>query len=212
MEALPLDGNGNPILDNLSAVPGKITVIDEDGKREIDGLRVQAKMEEKEIHIRSANVGKVIDVFPGSKLTLYIKDAINGQICPPTLCLGETVLVKDKVYELEYDTIPINGWTIRDRSDVKNPNAKQLCYPEGIRNQKELMDLILGHESTFTCSFVRMQLTHPPEIQRDMDLAALDQREAALLERRAAIEAKLAQQEKELKKERDKFLNTKKGA
>lgn len=211
IESIPMDENGQPRIGEVSGVPGKVRVIDADGTREVDGVRVKTTMEEKSIVIRSANIGKVIDMFPGTKLTLYLTDALNGQQCPPTMCLGEVVLVKDKVYELEYDNLPINGWTVRDRSDVKNPNAKQLCYPEGIRNQKELMDLILGHESTFTCPFAKWHLTYPEEVQEKMDMDALDTREKALAERKAEVEKKFKKQEEELQKERARMAKVKKG-
>lgn len=202
IDSLPMNEQGEPINDlKLSGVPGKVEFIGEDGvKQVIDGIKTVTQVESKVITIKSANIGRQINICPGAKLSLSIDDAPNGQQCPITMCLGEIVLAKGKVYELEYCNDPIVGWTIADRSDPKQPNLRVTCYPEGIRNQKELIELILSHESFYNCPFVRHTIIYPAEIQHKMDMDALLSREAALLERKKAVEEQFKKQEAALDK------------
>lgn len=203
IDSVPMDEQGNPLPVEMSTMPGKVAHIDDNGEKQlVDGAKVIAKLETKAITIESANIGRQINICPGAKLTISIEDAPNGQQCPPTMCLGEVVLAKNKIYELEYCTDPIQGWTIADRSDPKNPSARTTCYPEGVRNQKELIELILSHESFYKCPFVRSNIVYPIEVQHKMDMEALLARETALLERKKLVEEQFKKQEAALEKAR----------
>lgn len=202
IESLPLDEQGRPILKHLPGEKGKITILDKDGTREIDGVRVKTELETKIIKLGSSNIGRVIDICEGSKFRISLGDAVNGQVCPGTMALGEVVLVKGKLYELEYTDIPVVGWVKRDISQ-KDPNAKVQCYPDHIRTQKQLIDLILSHENIYTCPFAKWNIEYPPHIQDKLDMESLERREQALKEKKLAVEAQFLKEEKELKKRKD---------
>lgn len=203
IESVPLDPQGMPIVKHLPGERGKITLIDKDGSREVEGVRVKTEMETKVVKLGSANVGRLVDICEGSKFRISLGDSVAGQVCPSTMILGEVVLVKGKLYELEYSDKPIEGWTKRDISQ-KDPNAKVKCYPEHIQNQKQLIDLILSHESLYSCPFAKWNIEYPPHIQDKLDMEALERSEAALKEKRAAIEAQFLKEEKALKERKSK--------
>lgn len=203
IESLPLDENGQPVLETSRGVPGKVKLINDKGQvSEVDGLRVAAKTETRSIKVKSSHVGKIVDICEGSKLIISVTDAPNGQQCPSSLIVGSVVFLKDQVYELNYSKDPIKGWTIRDRSDVKNPNAKSSCYPEGINDQKELIELLLEQSATHECPFVRYHIEYPAEVQHKLDMEQLVAREEALAERRKAVEQQLAKQAEVIEKKR----------
>lgn len=211
VESLPSDIHGCK-LENVRGVPGKVQHVNEDGTIErVDGMVVQADMDVKIIEFRDPKMnGKTVELCSGAKFTLNLID-IMGQICPDLLCLGEVVVAKGKEYKLVYEDIPIEGWTIRDRSDTKNPNAKQTCYPEGIKTQKDLMELLISHEAIHLCPFANWRIEYPAEVQERMDMDALEVREKALEERKAAIKKEFERQESLLATQRAEIAKKKKG-
>jgi len=209
IESLPCDDRGCK-LSNIRSTPGKVQFVNEKGEVEkVEGRRVEVDMDVKVIELRDSKVGRVVELCEGCVFTLVIDDA-GGQVCPPLLSLGDIVVVKGVSYTLRYENIEIEGWTIRDRANINNPNAKLCCYPEGIKTQKQLMDLILGHESLFKSPFVRWNITYPVEVQERMDMEALEIREKALEERRAKIKKEFEKQTTILKNQRKELEDRKK--
>lgn len=209
IDSVPVEGMGSPIINNDSfeVVKGKVKTIDEQGVRETTESITKIKEERKVVLIEDAQVGNLVEIFPGSKLHILASD-IESQMCPILLTLGEVVLSKDKKYTLEYEDIPIKGWQLKDRYDTKNPNAKQRCYPDEVETQKQLIECILGHESTYNCAFVNWHLEHPPEMQEKLDLEALEVREDAIAQRRLAREATYKKEMQDFEKAK-KELTTK---
>lgn len=209
VESLPSDLKGCK-LDGVDTYPGKVSHLNEHGVIEkVDGLCVEAKMDVRVYELRDPRCGRIIELYDGTKFRLTLQD-IQGQICPSMMCLGEITVAKGKEYTLTYCDDPIEGWTIRDRSVRDNPNAKQLCYPEGIKTQRQLMDLILEHEAIHACSFADWSLEYPPEIQSRMDMEQLEMREKSLAEKQSSAKKEFERQQALLKAEREKLSAKKK--
>jgi len=210
VESLPLDANGEPVLSDVTTKHSdSVQHITENGTTKERGNKiVVGNMDVKSIRIETANIGKTFDVFEDSILHLSVGDAVNGQICPTSVILGEIVLSKGKNYQLTYNkNLPIDeSWTTIDRVTRGGISGEMiLIYPAHVKNQAALMNLILSHESISTSSFVKMRLEHPVEIQEKLDIEALIVRENSLKERKekAATEFKLM--EKKLEEEKKKL-------
>jgi hypothetical protein len=60
------------------------------------------------------------------------------------------------------------------------------------------MDIILSHSAIYQCPFANWNLVYPEDIQDQMDMKALEEREHSLIERRKAALEAFAKQEKEI--------------
>jgi hypothetical protein len=210
VESLPLSESGMPQVVHKPGKPGKVKVIDEDGTRIVERIIPDFEKEFKLVKLQSANVGRLVEIFPGSKFKIILGRASNGQECPIIYCLGLVVLESNKEYELVYEDIPIEGWTVRDCSKLaQDPNAETLCYPKGIKTQKLLIDTILRHESIYNCPFAYWSLEHPPEIQDQLDMRQLEVRETALEEKRKAMQEAFKKQEAKLASDKKRILDAK---
>jgi hypothetical protein len=207
IESLPLTEAGMPKFNTKSPIPGKVKVVDKEGSREVDGLISQTELEQKKIIIKNANIGRIVELYPGTKLSLMVTDAATGVECPIVCCLGNVVLERNIEYTAEYEDIPIEGWMIRDCSKLAtDPNAVVPCYPRGIKTQKQLIEVIFKHESLYNSAFARWTLKYPEEIQERMDMEHLEARERALEEEKARVKETLAQKEKQLLEARNNLM------
>ncbi len=210
VESLPLDANGEPILSDVTTKHSdSVQHITENGTTKERGNKiVVGNMDVKSIKIESANIGKTFDVYEDSILHISVGDAVNGQICPTSVILGEVVLSKGKNYQLVYNkSLPIDeSWTTIDRVTRGGISGEMIpIYPVHIKNQAGLMNLILGHESISTSPFVKMRLEHPVEIQEKLDIEALVTREKSLLERKEKAAAEFKLMEKKLEDDKRKL-------
>jgi hypothetical protein len=210
IESLPMDANGEPMMGNvITRTSNEVQHITEDGVVKERGQKIVVENTVKKvIIIDSAIVGKTYDVYEGTKMIIGVNDAPNGQICPNSVILGQIVLFKDKVYELIYDkNLPIDEtWMTVDRVTKGGVSGEMVhLYPKHLKNQAELMNVILSHECISTSPFVRLKLEHPVEIQETLDIEALITREKALLERQKKAQDEFKKQEEKIKKDREEL-------
>lgn len=191
---LALDEGGQPILEGV--------------RRDRGGKLIVGSSEVTVVKIESAIKGNSFEIFNGTKMIISVTDALDGTICPPIVILGEVVLMKGKEYNLTYDITLHVDETWRKIDILSRLSSKleyTLLYPPHIKTQKELMDLILRHESISTSPFVRLKFEHPIEIQEQLDIEALVTREAGLAERRKKAEEEFKRQELQIEKDKKKL-------
>lgn len=198
VETFQVDSMGNPII-------GEVTSISAAG-----GSRILQNSNAlvKEYRVRSAHIGKTMTTYEGTKLFISVGDSPSGQSCPTKVILGEIVLGKGKIYELTNDPkLPIDeSWTVFNPGSIRGIGEEMVpIYPRHMKNQAQLMNLILSHESISTSPFVRIRFEHPPEIQDQLDLDDLLNREKSLLERQKKMEEEFKLQELKLESERKKL-------
>lgn len=193
---LALDEGGQPILEGI--------------RKDRGGKLIVGSAEVKVQKLESAIISKKdqYDVYPGTKMIISVTDALDGTICPPSVILGEVVLLKGKVYELIYDSslhIDETWQTINIMARFSAKLEFVPLYPPQIKTQSALMDLILRHESISNSPFVRLRFEHPAEIQERLDIEALVLREQGLAERRKKAEEEFKLQELQIEKDRKKL-------
>jgi len=195
------DENGEPQFDEVTNKLGDVRMPDGKGGVTIDkGQRAEVTLQTKTIQIESGLLGKdVVKKYPNSRLTIWASDMAN-QNCPESLLVGHVVLVKNKQYELVYAPIPIEGWTTKDVAKPTDPSAQTTLYPDHIKSQDKLMDLILSHLAVHGSPFVSWTLEHPPEIQAELDLKQLETEQESLEERERLAQEKFLKEKALLEK------------
>ncbi len=207
VESLPLDKTGQPLISGISSAPGKARRLNtESGRFEsVDAVEILMDMDRKVINIPNAIKGRPISLCEGAKVEIRVADAKDVP-CPATVTLGDVTFLKDIKYEFTYSDIPVKGMTKQDISS-RDPNQQVKLYPAHIETQKELLECIFRHESMYISPFVRYKVNFPPEIQLQMDVNALVQKQQLLEDVKQKQEEEFRINQRNLAKEREKLIN-----